>query len=365
MSSLVARNRTLERKLEPDEHFRKLFFDGRPLRSQAEPLTDEDLLTKLRSFGVDLDRSSLGRLCTETLSAEELARSLLAKGAIETQADKHREVWVWICLDALWRRWFPEIPSFEILDDKIHAGYERYYSGDLTGACTIWVDAWNDVPRLCDRGSIRSISEFDDRFKGTHFLSDWIQELEIELWNADFDDQPFLNARIAVCEEVLRRFDLEMDDDLIAENLRHALAESYFELGEAAKADELYRTWLDKDPQWGWGWIGWSDCYRFNRRKFKDLHKAEELLLQGFSIAGMRDFEDLADRLAELYEKTGRVGEGKKIRRQIELISPRLEHEVEIVQKGNVVRHKSIVDFGEEGLPLSELPKNGGPISCS
>jgi hypothetical protein len=44
----------------------------------------------------------------------------------------------------------------------------------------------------------------------------------------------FLSARIALCEEGLRRF--PFDDGLITENRRRALAESYYELGEADKA---------------------------------------------------------------------------------------------------------------------------------
>jgi hypothetical protein len=32
--------------------------------------------------------------------------------------------------------------------------------------------------------------------------------------------------------------------------------------GHQQKADELYQSWLDDDPAWGWGWIGWADCIR-------------------------------------------------------------------------------------------------------
>jgi hypothetical protein len=42
-----------------------------------------------------------------------------------------------------------------------------------------------------------------------------------------------------VCDEGLRRFPAE--DDLMTENRRRALAESYFELGETGKAEALYR----------------------------------------------------------------------------------------------------------------------------
>jgi tetratricopeptide (TPR) repeat protein len=57
--------------------------------------------------------------------------------------------------------------------------------------------------------------------------------------------------RIALCEEGLRRF--PFDDGLITENRRRAVAESYYELGEADKAEALYREWLDADPRWGLG----------------------------------------------------------------------------------------------------------------
>ncbi len=59
--------------------------------------------------------------------------------------------------------------------------------------------------------------------------------------------------------EWLRRFPGE--DGLITGNFRRALADSYFETGHQQKADELYQSWLDDDPAWGWGWIGWADCY--------------------------------------------------------------------------------------------------------
>jgi len=59
--------------------------------------------------------------------------------------------------------------------------------------------------------------------------------------------------------EWLRRFPGEYG--LITGNFRRALADSYFETGHQQKADELYQSWLDDDPAWGWGWIGWADCY--------------------------------------------------------------------------------------------------------
>jgi hypothetical protein len=119
-----------------DAKFRKEVA-GRPLRSHAKYLSDGELLAKLHSFGIDLDRPLLGRLCHETLSAEEIARPLIAKCAFETREEELQGDWIWVCLDALWQRWFPDKPSFEMLDDKMQAGYELQASGKVEAACRI------------------------------------------------------------------------------------------------------------------------------------------------------------------------------------------------------------------------------------
>jgi hypothetical protein len=244
MISWVAINRIAERAIASDAGYRKQMA-GRPLRSDAERLTDGELLAKLHSFGIDLDRASLGRLCEETLSAEEIARPLLESRTFKTKREALEGDWIWICLVALWQRWFPDKPSFEMLDDKMQAGYDRMAAEGPIAACRIWLDAWTDVLRLLDKADIQSIDEFDNRFRGTQSLFNWIQELEDALWNAGLEDREFLNARISVCEEGLRRF--EMDDDLMTENRRRALAESYFVLGETGKTEALYREWLKAD----------------------------------------------------------------------------------------------------------------------
>src|SRR5262249_30207611 len=129
MISWIALNRIVEKKMATDEEFREKVA-GRPLRSKAKRLTDGELLARLRSFGIDMDRSSLEHLCDEALSAEEIARSLIAKCTFKTKKDEEEGDWIWICIDALWQRWFPDDPSFERLDDKMQAGYELNASGN-------------------------------------------------------------------------------------------------------------------------------------------------------------------------------------------------------------------------------------------
>ncbi|MPZ16976.1 MAG: hypothetical protein GEV06_03525 [Luteitalea sp.] len=253
MISYVAMERIAEREVASKAKSRK-GRESRPFRAYARRWTDKDLLARLHAVGIDLDRPTLRGLCERTLSAEEITTSLLHERTFTGTRQGWDRDWVWICVATLWQRWFPEIPSFERLDDRMQDGYALVASGKTAAACRTWLEASDDVLHILDKAHITSIGEFDDRFRGTQSLFNWHQDLESELWNAGLQDRYFHRARIAVGEEFLNRFG--SDDDLVTENWRRAVAESYYELGETSQADALYREWLTADPQWGWGWIG-------------------------------------------------------------------------------------------------------------
>jgi tetratricopeptide (TPR) repeat protein len=191
------------------------------------------------------------------------------------------------------------------------------------------------------------------RFQGSQSLFNWIQDLEGELWNAGLEDRQFLTARVALCEEGLQRF--RTDGDLMTENRRRALAESYYELGETDKAEALYGGWLHRDPRWGWGWIGWSDCYRFTRTERRDWSRCEQTLREGLSIADVRDRADIADRLADACEEQGRGEEAAGLRQQAKRSAATVEVSRSVSSAGKVLRQKTQVNIGVEGLPLSEM----------
>ena len=210
MLSWVAMERIYEHEVLPDTKLRKQ-AEERPLRANAKRLTDGELLAKLRSFGIEIDQAWLERECERALSAHEIAGPLMDKSPSRGPESD----WIWICVASLWRRWLPQQPSFEELDDKMQAGYELLKSSGAVAASRIWLEAWNDVLRLLDKAGIESIEEFDERFRGTESLFNWIQDLEAELWNAGLKERQFLTARIQVCEEGLRRF--RSDHELLTE----------------------------------------------------------------------------------------------------------------------------------------------------
>ena len=300
-----------------EEVRRELERTGRPLRSSADLLSDDELLAKLRDFGLDVDRDGVERLCAGALSAQEAAEPIGDKLDL---ADDLMVDWIWISLLALWQRWWPGRVCLELLDDKMQAGYVQNPENDPHAAAVTWLSAWSDVLRLCDATGIGSIREFDDRFPLTQSLYNWSQDLEMALENAGRDDGEIRQALIDFCEESFRRFPRE--DQLLTENRRRALGGAYFDAGMTEKAEELFRSWLDADPAWGWGWIGWADLYLPWAGRPADLARAEKLLRRGYRVPGVRDRVFIAERLQEVCQDSGRPGEARQFGEQAE----RLRH---------------------------------------
>jgi hypothetical protein len=220
--SWVTLDRICQEKADAEEDFRReLERNGRPLRSSAAPLSDDELLAKLRELGLDVDRDGVERLCEGALSAQEVAKPIGDKLKL---ANDMKGDWIWISLVALWQRWWPERVCMELLDDKMQAGYVQDSENDTHAAVVTWLDAWSDVLRLCDATGIGSIEEFDERFPLTQSMFNWSQDLEIALDNAGRDDGEIRRALIDFCEESFRRFPRE--DQLLTENRRRTMAES-------------------------------------------------------------------------------------------------------------------------------------------
>ena len=98
MFSWVAIDRFAEKERAGDAKFRKQNAD-KVLRSDAKPLTDDELLAKLRSFDIELDRPSLEQHCREALSAEEMATPLLDQRTFHGMQGEMESDWILGLLD--------------------------------------------------------------------------------------------------------------------------------------------------------------------------------------------------------------------------------------------------------------------------
>ncbi|PKM47262.1 MAG: hypothetical protein CVV03_04420 [Firmicutes bacterium HGW-Firmicutes-8] len=144
----------------------------------------------------------------------------------------------------------------------------------------------------------------------------YVQDLEEQLHNAAVDNPQYLSKRIRYCEELL---ELCGDtDELLIENTRRALAESHYALGNKTECDRLFQLWLANDPAWGWGYIGWSDCYQFGAKNIKaDYVKAEEIISRALGEKTLRDRADVLDRAVEIYTALGKNQQAAELKKEL------------------------------------------------
>ena len=83
--------------------------------------------------------------------------------------------------------------------------------------------------------------------------------MEQELHNAGLENKIYHQKRAQYCKELLQWCGT---DELIVNNTRRGMAEAYFEYGDYATGEQLVIELIRDAPDWGWGYIGWSDCYK-------------------------------------------------------------------------------------------------------
>jgi hypothetical protein len=291
--------------------------NGLPVLSDARPLSDDRLVARLDSLGITGAGRWLRERCVRYRSAEELARALCS----EHEVPREESDWVWFCTTLLWERWCPDVPNLEMVDDLMQRGYQMMEGGDPAGASDAWLAYWKSALKLMESWQITTISQFDEQFPQTQCLYNWCQDFEMELGNAGLSDGKYTAARLEFCRQIMPLVD--PDDELMLQNMRRAMAESHFALGEQATAERLYRQWLEAEPEWGWGWIGWSDLYGLLSPRTGDPRRAEEILTRALRVSGLRDRVEVLQRLSDLYQDTGQEKKRREILRQLQLITSR------------------------------------------
>lgn len=207
--------------------------------------------------------------------------------------------------------------KFEMVDKKIHKGYTLLKKRKINEACSIWWDAWNDIVNLMDQQSLSGINAFDKKFEGSQSIFNWGSDFEMELHNAGLYDESFIQMKIDFCKEYIKR--TEDKKQINIQQMKVSIAESYIKMGKQNEGEALFESYLIDDPQWGWGWIAYSDCYRiFSGDKQNDPKKAEAILKRALAVEGLEDREDALEMLIEFYNETNREDDASAIKRQLD-----------------------------------------------
>ena len=162
--------------------------------------------------------------------------------------------------------------------------------------------AWDQLLALMEREN-----NYSDQL-GSNVLDwqigNWTNDLTMLLHNAGR-----YKELIKVNEQILQiNWKNDGDNNLFHENAKRDIADAYADMGNIEKAYGLYREYLEKDPLWGWGWIGY---YRqLNDKGEPEFIKViNELYRKIKKNVQFRDMDDLCRELSDEFET---IGESEK-----------------------------------------------------
>jgi tetratricopeptide (TPR) repeat protein len=177
------------------------------------------------------------------------------------------------------------------LNDLIQAGYELM-EDDEAGACTVWLQAWGVVKSRIKDG-IKTVEAVEELLNGELDLFNWVQDLDAGLANAAMDTPDFHEKRIGYCREFIKLFPGSVD---LVKQMKLAVADSLFQSGKKAEAEQEYKLMVAAYPKYPWGYIHWGDFYAGD-----DNVKAEALYRQALGLDKAED-KVIRERLRDLKE---------------------------------------------------------------
>lgn len=180
--------------------------------------------------------------------------------------------------------------DFKTIDDAIAKGYYFFSNNKTDKACQVWLPAYQGLCALKAPNHLKSIFELEDLHDWCEPIENFVQDLDEVLCNAQrFDD------RIVYCTSLIE--ECQGFDQLMVENTRHALAESYGQIGDLERASALFIDYLAQDPTWGYGYIGYADLFFFKRDcTLVEALRAAEIYLSALRQPDLRDLKDVVDR---------------------------------------------------------------------
>ncbi len=244
-------------------------------------LKAEDLELKLREFGVDPSREAYLEQAKDHQSAWELSRTWADAIGDETSDEDDCLLGLGAC--ELWKRYLPERPSIEMLDDWMQEGYEHLSEDRFVAAVDRWLELWAVLSaRLTTE--MTTPEDMDVLIAGSQFIGNWILDFTEILRNAAAADPKYAERGISLLEELFEKCpDWDANERIFA---RSELAHLHFRLGHDDVGEKLLVELVDEVPDQSIGYVCLSAELSFPRPgedQPRDLDRAISLLEQALA----------------------------------------------------------------------------------
>ena len=267
--------------------------------AKVAQLDTADIMARLDKLGVDGDKTAFMDLAKERISAWSIGQTWYTKLDQEPAAQDED----FICLAAceLWKRYCPERPSIEMVDDWVSEGYDRINARENDKAMDIWLRVWNVV---CSRiqPHMTTFDAADPVFDITQSFNNWIQDFTMELENAAIDDRKYADIGIRLTRDILKIFVNEDLNNVL--NFRCSLGKLLFLAGRHDEGEATLQAVISEHPCRACGYVELSDQLSIFERGQQDYPRAIKLLEQALShpVEDADDW-DIVARLDDLRAK--------------------------------------------------------------
>jgi len=241
---------------------------------KVESLTTEEIIKKLKEYGIEFTKDQFRLDASRFYSVEELVRNW--ESSFSVNLEGYESDFIFFAATVLWERLAPDIVNYEKISDMMDEGYVFFEKNEEEQACENWLRAWNYLKELFNP-QMKNIRDADTIYNFSVYIMDWTQDFMMALWNANL----FLEL-INLGQDLLKYF--PDSDDLFIHNVLRYIAETYFALDQIEEGEKEFKSLVERFPENPWGYIGWGDQYSDFREEHFNLEKAKMLYLKGLEI---------------------------------------------------------------------------------
>jgi hypothetical protein len=279
-----------------DPHRARLFWTP----SRVAALETSAIVQRLARLGIMTTREDFEVFAESFTSAWSVSNVWLAKFR-KLALSRHDDDFLGIAACELWKRYCPDTPSVEMLDDWMQEGYRSMMDQDSQRACDLWSAVW-DVVRSRLTTTMRTCDQASSIFDGTQCLFNWIQDYCLELTNASSATPRYATDGIRLCEHVLNQFVDERP--LFLRNFRTDLGHFHFLAGNHSDGEQVLREVIRDYPDTAVGYARLADLFAYGVRPGDepiDPQKAQRVLEEALArpVVDAARF-DLENRLQEI-----------------------------------------------------------------
>ena len=258
-----------------------------------------EIVSRLEKLGIDGHQAVFVVLTGGRTSAWSIGKTWM--NGLSVPPDGADDDFICLAACELWKRYCPERPSMEMLDDWVTEGYDLSQARRNVEAVEIWLRVWEHVrPRI--EPHMTTFDAADAVFQVSQFFGNWIQDFTMEIRNAGISDQKYTEIGIRVIHEVLGQFVDEALNTVL--NFRCELGGFLFLADRCEEGEAVLQSIIREYPDLSCGYAELSTAMGYTTHGIPDYPRAIAIIEQAlaYPVVDAADW-DLEVRLDDFREK--------------------------------------------------------------